>query len=331
VSVSGAELFTLPEPGSSRRGLTRLGVAATGLVASIGASVALIAVFNDRSAEFSDFAVFGGWQVYLVEAALVVAVLGGVLSFGTMTLRFSRAMRERSPNGRAVVLAALLPGLLIGSLVATPMRAAVSWASDHTAAADAARAQLSRMQLDSRLAPPLTPSMRPAAPPELAKLMLGPTDLAKGWYATSRPNATTAPISPEAAAHGATSSVHAILTAEHWSGTSWSEDDFLIEGQTIFPSRDAASSYVRSVWAHPDITCACPTTVGAVVGHPVGGVTVSELTSTSPAGAVRAAAFIVGGTMFTIALDGSGPAKAATPAELTRVLAAAVERANARG
>jgi hypothetical protein len=327
VTADVAELAPIAITTSSWRGLAGLGAAVSGLAASLGAGLALASVFLDRSDTYSDFAPFGGWQVYVIEGVFVLVLLTVGLASGAITVRLSRRLRGRSPHTRAVVLAALLPGLFVGSLVGMPMRGTVSWASDHTAAADAARVELSRLQHDYRLAPPLIVSMRPAAAPDLVSRMLAPADLGKGWYAVSRPNATVSPISPEASTRGATTAVHTSLTQEHWTGTSWALDRFLVQAQLVFPGRDAAVGYVRSVWAEPDVT----STLGAAVERRVGGVIVWERMPTGRATpAHAAAAFVVGGTLFTVILDVSRLGKGATSAEFTRVVAAAVERASPR-
>jgi hypothetical protein len=323
VTEHAADLSSIPVSGSSGPRLARLGAAATGLVASIAAGLALASVFIDRSAD-SVFAPFGGWQVYLAEAVLVVMVLAGGLAFGAATMRLGRGLRGRTPNLRAVLLTALLPGLLIGGLAATPMRAVVSWTSDHTAAADAARAELAQTQRDFRLAPSLIPTTRPAAPQDLVSRMLAPADLGTGWYAASQPNATVSPVSADASTRGATRAAHAILTEQHWSGTSWALDEFLVQAQLVFPGSDAAAGYVRSVWAKPDVT----STLGTAVERRVGGVIVWERMPTglvTPAHA--AAAFVVDGSVFTVILDVSRLGKGAAEAELARVVKAAVQRA----
>ena len=313
----------MPMPAPSWRRLGTLGAATMAVAASSSAASVLASVCLRRLDDYSDFAPFGGWQVYLVEAALVVVVLASAFVFGRMTVRLCRELFGRNPHARAVLLAALLPGLLIGALAESPMRAAVSWASDRTAAADAARAKGIRMQQEYRLAPPRIAISRPAATPELAARMLSTADLGKGWYVVMRPGVTVGPIPTEAAARGATASVQEMLTAQHWSGASWSVDHFLAESQLVFPSHEAAAGYAaRTIWAGQDWT------VGPAVEHRVGAATVWVATPQRRGGKTRIGVFAVADTVFTVSLDGQGVDTGVVPAEFTSVLEAAVQRAS---
>lgn len=126
------------QPDASRQPLW-LAAAATISFTATTALVGFLGLLLLRTSVASLFAPFGGWQLYVVEVALALPIMAVGAVAGRAVVRRYRDLRGRTPYRRAVVMAALLPGLLAGGLALTPMRAAFSWASEHTAEATTAR------------------------------------------------------------------------------------------------------------------------------------------------------------------------------------------------
>lgn len=325
-AATGAANAWSRQPGS-RRELCWLALTAAVLFADLAATVGYVGLLLERRDEFSLFAQFSGWQLYSVEVALAVLIvtIGGVA--GRTLFRRYRELRGRTPHRRAVVLAALLPGLLAGVLAAAPMRAALSWASDHTAAAASARHKLEAWLADYRKAPPMPPSFFAAAPAALAARVLRPGDLGAGWYDGTKPNPTLAPVRSDFSANGELAAARAVVTQQHWTGQSWSLDHFVLESEVKFVSTAAATAYLKAWWhsTASDSAC-CSVSYAAKTSRHVEHALVWQRDVTSTTGTRREAAFTVGSTFFMLSFDLKPDAKAGSNA-YEPVLRAAVARA----
>jgi hypothetical protein len=311
-SVTEAAPGAGPTYDDTRRDLVSVAVASLALLAAVAAAARFVGLLIERSDELSAFAYFNGWQLRAVEAALGVVVLGVGSGAATVLARRCRGLRGRTQHGRAVVAAALLPGLFLGSAAMKPMRAALSWASDHTAPAAAARAQFAQWRASYWKAPPVARSPFPAATGPSARALLRVTDLGEGWYAVMRPDPTGGVVSAQLTRAGATGVAHAILSQQHWSGHGWSLDHFLSETAYAFRSAAAARRYVA-------------TEPGRRPARRVAGAPVWERLATSNVGTQRTAAFVVGRTAFRLLIDVRNGAP--TDAEFDALVAKAISRA----
>ena len=238
----------LPRRTSLSSALVRLGVAAIGVFAAVGGGYELVRLLIERTDEFSFFAQFGGWQVDAMAAGLGLVLLALFVVSTLALVRLYRGLRSRTPNRRAVVMAALLPGLFLGGVAGSPMRSAISWASNRTAAAHKAYAEFREMLPTNPSAPPiLLPAVGTAAAPALAARLLHPSDLGGGWYDGQRPN----PSQSSGGLQGQALSVRTELTQWHWTGTMWSPGDFALESLRRFATPAAAESYLATAVSDP--------------------------------------------------------------------------------
>lgn len=270
--------------------LIRLGVCAIGVFAAVGGGYELVRLLIERTSEFSIFAMFGGWQLDVMAAGLGLLLLALLVVSAIALVHIYRGLRGRTPHRRAVVLAALLPGLFLGGLAVSPLRSAISWASDHTAAAQKANAEFQQMMPTNPKAPPiLFPSGGAAAAPALAARLLHPSDLGAGWYDAVRPN----PSELSGSVPGQTLSVRSNLTQWHWTGTIWSPGDIGVEGLRRFGTSEAAQRYLAV--ARRDATTQLR----------IGSALVSEHVLKSGSVEGREATFVVGADVFTLIIDGT--------------------------
>ena len=250
-----------PADPATRRDLLRLSAAALAFSAVVGAAVQYGRHLVSPPDTFP-FIDFPGWQVTTMKAVLGVAVALLGLVAAAWLRRSYRALRGRTPHRRAIALAAVLPGLLVGAAVGLPADPLLSWASEYTASASAARAQWTQMQHDLRYAPAPAPMHYPAAPPEMAGALLRPADLGADWYPSTRPDPTEQRIPVGAA--GAMQSARSWLTQAHRNGQGWVLGLGVFETETRFGSSAQASHYAR-VLASGRHACPCDDRPGPVV------------------------------------------------------------------
>ena len=98
--------------------------------------------------------------------------------------RLERTRAELGTFRRLMVLLAVLPGLVLGAALSDAAGRTVTWASDHTAQANADKALLASY----RLTPPRMPSVGPAAPAAFARRLLTTADVGSGWYDVQQVN-----------------------------------------------------------------------------------------------------------------------------------------------
>jgi hypothetical protein len=303
------------EPALARRtdvteSLIRLGLCATGAFAAVGAGYELVRLLIERTSESSIFAMFGGWQLDVMAAGLGALVLGFLVVSAIAIVRIYRALRGKTPHRRAVVMAALLPGLFIGGgLAGSPLRSAISWASDHTATAQKARAEFQAILPTNPEAPPiLFPGVGTPASPAIAARLLHGVDLGAGWYDGQRTNPSERPGSLQ----GETLSARSSLTQWHWTGTMWSPGDIVSESLMRFSTFKAAQQYFA-------IATRDATTPSRIAGVPL----FEHVVATGSVKS-RAATFVVGTDVFSLISIGTE-----SDQEFNVALPAAVRRATA--
>ena len=188
-------------------------------------------------------------------------------------------------------MAALLPGLFLGGgLAGSPMRSAISWASDHTDAANQARAEFQSMMPTNPEAPPiLFPGVGAAAAPAIAARLLRGSDLGAGWYDGQRPN----PSELSGGLPGRNLSVRSSLSQWHWTGKMWLPGDLAFESLRRFGTPAAAQS---------DLAVS---TRGAAMHSRIAGVTVFEHVDATGSLKDRTATFAVGTDVFTLTIVGT--------------------------
>lgn len=302
-----------------RGALTRLALAAAGVVAA-PVWLATVAVAQvDRSQEFSTFAPFNGWQVWTVEAALGAA-------FGTtawLSLRAAksliRELRGRTQYRRLLCIVGLVMGLLVGWAAVTPIRAAISWASDHTAERAHYAAQVRQERLDYRSHPPVLRVYGSPAPSELAAKLLHPSDLGSGWYDGTSPNPSRVGVSAEMKRLGGLVAASTDLDQQTWDGRSWHLGALLLQSVRQFPSDDAARSFA-ALDTKEIAASASRKGVRSASLVRLRAVTVSEWALPR----TRLAAWVAGRHFYTI--NATGGTKEPSAAEFARWVALAVDR-----
>jgi hypothetical protein len=308
ISGTGASLGALPRPAKVSGVLVRLGMACICAFAAVGAGYELVRMLIERTEPPSDFAYFGGWQLDAMAAALGAAVLALLVVSSVTGVRTFHRLRGVTPNRRVVVWAALLPGLFLGGLAGLPMRSAISWSSDHTAAAKHAYAEFRQMDPRNPSTPPmLFPILGTAAPAAIASHLLHPADLGIGWYDGGRPNPSQ---SLAASWLGQTLAARSQLNQWHWTGRIWSPGDLASEVLDRFSTPEAAQHYL-AVWGRD-----------ASSRVNVAGTTVFEHDSNVARVISHTATFRVGNDVYTLDMTGTSGA-----AEFNAVVAKAVRRA----
>jgi hypothetical protein len=281
----------LPTPATPAGALIRLASVSLGFFAALGAGLALAGILVERTLPSSTFAGFGGWQLNTLATGLAVILSAVLLLAATKMARSYRRLRGRTPHRRAVVLAAFLPGALLGSFVGNPMSAAVVWASNHTADATHARIEARQLLAEGGKAPPVRSTGQPAPPATVAALMVQRSDLGPSWYSQLRPNPTESTISAPAKRLGATRAVRTTLNQAHWTGAAWLPQHVFLEGLLRFTSAANARHYLRTYLVRAG---AAPIRVGAVPVYETG------VTNTA---SWRTADFVVGTDVFTLSIN----------------------------
>jgi hypothetical protein len=268
-------------------------------------------MFAERTLPDSSFAPFGGWQIYAMAAGfgfVLVTLLVG--SAGAVRRRY-RALGVRTPHRRTVLIAAFLPGAFLGALLGDPMASAVSWASNHTAAAHHARSERSRLLAEGRKGPPAPATGGAAAAQAIAALLLQPSDLGDGWYEGQQPMASEAPVRATEGMYGATLAIQTRLQQAQWTGAAWLPRHVIGEELLRFRSVDDGGRYLR--------------TIADRSSSLVDGVSVYErgLSTSAPS---RSAEFLVGADLFSITIDVT-TAGTPTPSDFAALVDKAVQRA----
>ena len=258
--------------------------AATGLIGVACALVEFGVFLTARpSNEFAPL--FSGWQVDLVGGASAAILLAAAAACIYALRQLGHVRAELGKHRRLALLVAILPGLILSAGLYSAASRAVNWASDHTAAANAARTLLSSY----RLAPPKMPSRYPRAPAALAARLLTSTDLGPGWYDDIEVNPVSMPLAFDAKSQGQIGSVRSIFSQEHRTDpTTWFPDITVFEELRTFDSAAQASSYLDS-WTHARQADSLSSGI-------VGGVSITRGSTRSG----RLAAFTVGGAVFTL-------------------------------
>ena len=310
-----------PAHPATRREFMRLTVAALAFPAAVGLAVHYTGVIAEAHSDLSFTAPFPGWQVWATEAALGALVVAAVVCGFRWLRRRYRALRDRTPHRRAIVMAAVLPGLFIGGTVGLPFEPALSWASEHTASAHSARAHFLQMMRDMRRAPLATPMHNPPAPPAMANPLLRPADLGSDWYPSLRPDPVSDPVRIDAEASGAVERARSWMTQAHRDGQGWALGLGLFETETRFGSPAQARHYAR-VLASGKHACPCDDHPGPVTRGHIRNVAVWSARNSSHLWGV----FAVNDRVFKV-LVLSDQTSAPSPAQLTRPLRLAVLRA----
>lgn len=236
------------------RELVRLSATAVVLLASLVAVGAYVPFLAQQGSAWDASVPYGGWQVVVADAFFGVAILALLVVSARATLANFRRLRGRTPHRRLMFLIALLPGLFAGGALTLPADPIVTWASNHTAEAAHWRALARQHAINYRKAPPSFATGNPTAPTRLAARLLTTELLGQGWYDISRPNPASRPVVPRWP--GVIDQTRSSLTQQHWNGSTWSGDAFLIETMTEFHTVAEAETFLTS-WTHPATGCAC--------------------------------------------------------------------------
>lgn len=316
-------------PATARELLALTGLVATVLIAGI-AALRLVGLMVVRLDEYSLTLPFGGWQLYAVAVVIGVVCLA-LLGLGWWFARRQfRSVRGRTPHHRVAVMAAIVPGLLLGEAIASTVEPALSWASNHTAAHARAEASFVAMERQFRQAPPLRSYRGVAANDPRTRLLLDPTALGRGWSTT-----ITGSIVGLGAPDGELGELRAMLTLRHWADGYWHVDHMTLEKLMTFADAGQTRRYLAE-WSGSDVSsCGCaeptapssPTSCGctSIRRWMVAGAAVTVRTYDSEFGPHHSAAFIFGRHVITLLDAPIAGAVNATP--FRALLRAAVARA----
>jgi len=239
------DVSTAAAPAGARRGLVLLGLASAGVLCAAVGLVPLGRLFLLRwSSDYHDEIPYGGWQVDVSEGvlALLLVVLG--VGCASRLRRRWASLRGRTPYLRVPVLIALLPAVALGLQLDAPLTAPVTWASNHTAAAEASHTAWVERLAELR-GSPASPTDAPPAPPELAALLMRPSDLGAGWYSGQRPNPIALARTPGVRAR-------TLLVRTHREGIGWAvADPLLSEYVEALPTATAAQAKVPVRYVPP--------------------------------------------------------------------------------
>lgn len=317
--------------GATTRELASLtGLTTAALVGGI-AAIHLTGLMISRTQDFSPIAPFGGWQLYSVAGVIGAACIAVLLFAVRVARRQFRRVRGRSRFHRVAVMAAIVPGLVLGVAVASTVRPALHWASLQTAESDKARAEQAAFVREYRQGPPVVSYRDLDATDPRLQLLLDPRALGSDWHARFLERSHSPTDEP-----AVTGGVDGVLTAQHWSGTTWQYDEDLIEHLTTLATPAKARAYVTR-WTRQDgavcgctpvvpttepADCSCTMTKRVVDGHRVS----VQMTSRPGYGVSRRAVFAVGNNVFTLF---SFPPRnsQAQPVSFSAALRAAVNRA----
>jgi hypothetical protein len=316
-------------PRSGRRELVRLAAAAIAFAVTLGVAFGYTGLLFQAREEFSDLAPFHGWQLWTTEAALGAVVAAASIVAGCWWRRAYRSLRDRSPHRRAVVMAVVLPGLAVGAVVGQAARPALTWASDHTAAAGEERERFDSFQREVQRAPLAVPLSMPSAPAELAVRLLSPGDLGAGWYDSTRPNPASRQVPADAARDGATAHAASWLVQAHRAGGEWAFGLSLLEHETRFRTSKQAETYLRDVVAGRH-DCGCGAQPAVLSRSTIHGLPVWQGMSAPAPGGHLWAVFTVGDRVFVVIVS-TDRLQSATHVNLTRPVRQAVARARPAG
>jgi hypothetical protein len=263
------------------------------------ATVAFVLVLVLRASYFSAVAPFGGWQVDVMAGAIAATVVAVGIASVRMWRRAERDPRVRSPYRLVVVLAVLWPGLGLGALASSPIGSAVSWASNHTAAAAAAQAEERTWLAQLAGDPPFQVHSNADSPPAaVADRLLHTTDLGAGWYDVTTPN-PIARVNAALSRQGVTQSAESGLTRQHRSQSRWVLDELVVEDIDTFDSPAQAQQYARVAGQNAVGPCGCASSAIAAQRQDIGGVAVwmRAISSLPP---TTLGAFAVGRDAFVV-------------------------------
>jgi hypothetical protein len=309
-----------------RRDLILIGVAATLVVAAVVAAGRVAWLLLHQSTMNFRWP-FGGWQVNVAKALIGLTILAGAVGAAVTTAKLRRTLAGRTPHARAVMLAALLPGLLIGAQVLGPINSTLGWASDHSSQAAALRAQLRQQYIHDLTAPPQVPSVFPAASPALAGRLLTSATLGRHWYAIGSPPAQQVPLATTLAKQGALQTGSTAFTESRRGPTGWISSLFLIEHVTTFGTAAQASRYAATY--HRNATQPCSCSLSATVDQQrrlaLNAVVAHIWRVQFGAGRLRYAVFSRGTDAFIVSID-AAMNHVISPSEFMMVLRHAIAR-----
>jgi len=308
-------------------GLVRLGTWVLLGMAALAAGIALVGLITKQSDPFLADVPFTGWQTNAADGVLAALVLAGLILSARGERRWWRLLRDRTQHRRAVVLAAVLPGLFGGSLLAQPMHDAIDWSARHTAAAAKAQAHYRTLLVDYRKRPPKLPFSDAPATPALADRMLRAADLGVSWYLDAGNGPTRFRVlRPDLAARDG---ARTVLSQQHWQGGQWQLDALVLEAQFEFGSPAAATNYVTQRHANPREAAQYGPPSSSVSRSSLDGVRVWIRQSVLNPGS-RSAAFVFGDTSFTVVASGS-TGHVMTRHEFDHIVRIAIRRARVAG
>jgi MFS family permease len=278
--------------------LVARGLATVLLIGSIiGVALFVLMFFASTSNDF--LAPDMGWQVWVMLAVIAVAAVGVAAGAVVVDARARRALAGRTRHQRLPVLIAILPGLVLAGLATGPMQIAVTWASDHTAQAQSEQTAWARWQAEYRQAPIVIRSNDPAAPPSVAALLLGRTEIGPQWYDTVSPDPAMPPVRTQDRAQGVVRWAQVDLVQTHWTGKAWAEGTYLIETVHVVGTTSQARDYLATL-SRTSGACGCAKeTYGPVTRHQVNRVAVWERNGTD-LGAYFQAYFAVGTNVYAV-------------------------------
>ena len=246
---------------TARELLPLTGLTAAALMAG-SVAIRLSGLMISRLDEFSSIAPFGGWQLYTVAIAIGAACVAVLVTSVRFSRRQFRSVRGRTAFHRVALMAAIVPGLLLGVAVGSTLRPALNWASDQTTAAAKERAVRAAMLREYRHGPPVVSYREVDATDPRLLLLLDPRDLGPDWHASFLARAGSPTAAP-----GVTGDVEAVLTAQHWRDNAWQFDENLVENLTTLATPAQARAYVTHWTRHDGNVCGCtpmaPATVSA--------------------------------------------------------------------
>ena len=306
IAAPDASVGLPARPSAVSGSLTRLAIAALCAFVPLGGSYELVRMLVERTEPASLFAMFGGWQLNAMAAGLGVALLALLVVSLVVSVRMYRGLRGQTRHRRVVVMAALLPGIFLGTLLNGPMRSAIGWASDHTATAQRMNAAIRQMMPTNPASPPVMSFGGTPASPVLAARLLQRADLGPGWYDTERPNPSGISDSPAGPVTGAGTR----LSQWHWDGRMWAAGELASEQMYVLTS--AADVQRQLTFARRSATSTVRIGGAAVYEHDVNMASVQS----------RAASFALGNEVFTLNVTGTSGT-----AEFNAIVAKAVQRA----
>lgn len=287
--------------------LVRLSAASCVALAAAFAAAAYVSLLVHRSAPLVPrFAPFSGWQLTVVEVLLGAVDAALLAGAGFLVWKGYRALDGETPGRRVAVMVVLLPSLLLGTVAAKPMRAAMDWASNHTAAHSAAIGQFNILAANAQDVPQVAQVEGSPAPAAVAARMLQPFVLGSDWYAGQQPLVAQMPVTGAATAAGVTQGSTSIVQQAVQTNGLWQTTRELFETDTTFVSAAAARHYLRTDYRS---ATACGCTHGksdraarrVIAGHVV-------WVQTDPSAGHPRMGFLLHADLFTVAVVDKVPA-----------------------